>query len=269
MTYKLLLSETAYRDLEQLRAYLALAHSEGYLEKVLNRMELLTTFPRLGQETKNAVLDYARCRYLFAQNHVVIYQINEPARAVYVLRVLSHYQNWKDVLAKDLLLQRGKLVSEGPWSIYPLDEGMIDDYYRNPPLWIDAPAKLDKDWTLQDAAEDVIKAQASHETENGPFVYAVFYERFPKGYLKLSKADHDWNFDFSFSSASMRELPVVIGFFLKYLSGRSSIRVIRAICRVDDKVRQSVLRQCGFDMNEADSSVPQKKVFKTATYVMN
>ena len=267
MKYKVLFSETAYRDLEQLRAYLRLTQSEGYLGKVLDRVELLITFPQLGHEMKNPILDYARCRFLLTQNHVVIYQINELARAVYVLRVLSHYQNWKDVLVKELLLQRGELVSDGPWSVHALDETMVYDYYCSPPSWLDFSRTNRSDWTLQDAEEEVAKVQAGSEKENGPFIYAVFFEKCPKGYLKLVKSPDNLLLEFSFPSASKNELFAILTLFLRYLKGKSSIRPILAAYRSSDKISEVVLQQCGFGTMNADAALPRAKGIKIATLV--
>ena len=105
---------------------------------------------------------------------MAIYQINELAKCVYILRVLSRFQDWKNIVNKGLANKEDMLIDGDRLRITKMDPSMYYDVYRN---------SLDEDNkkfvpdevfdSLEEADEVVDRIVGNYESEGGPFVYAV------------------------------------------------------------------------------------------------
>jgi len=112
MKYKLLYTLAAFKDLEEIKVYSLAAHPESssdYVRSILSKLDSLCEFPFLGNAVSNPTLQYASCHYLVCEKHIALYQVDESVHSVYVLRVLSHFQDWKRILDKGQTEQEEKI----------------------------------------------------------------------------------------------------------------------------------------------------------------
>ena len=126
----------------------------------------------------NSFFDYAKAYYLICANHVAIYQVNELEKCVYILRVLSHYQDWKNIVNKDILCNKQIIIENDRLQIVKMDKSMYFDIYQN---------SLDKDNRkyvpdevfdcLEEASEVVNHIISAYGSEDGPFVYSVIRKK--------------------------------------------------------------------------------------------
>ena len=106
MRYEVLLTEGAERDLEAIYDYVAhfdSPASAGYvLDKLLETVETLITFPERGSHTKELlVLGIRDFRQIFFKPYRVIYRIVE--RRVYIYLIADGRRDMQSLLARRLL----------------------------------------------------------------------------------------------------------------------------------------------------------------------
>ncbi len=112
MKYKLFYTLAAFKDLEEIKVYSLAANPGGPLDciqAILSKLDSLCEFPFLGNAVSNPTLQYANCRYLVCEKHVALYQVDESIGSVFILRVLSHFQDWKRILDKGQTEQEEKI----------------------------------------------------------------------------------------------------------------------------------------------------------------
>ena len=77
MTYKIIITSSAFSDLESIKLFIAkdnLEIAKKYILKIFDRFEQLETFPYSGLKIANSIFDYARAYCLICVNYVAIYQ---------------------------------------------------------------------------------------------------------------------------------------------------------------------------------------------------
>jgi plasmid stabilization system protein ParE len=97
MMHKIIITNSAFSDLECIKLFVAkdnLEIAKRHIHKIFDRFEQLETFPYGGLKIANSSFGYAKAYYLMCANHVAIYQVDELAKCVYILRILSHYQDF-------------------------------------------------------------------------------------------------------------------------------------------------------------------------------
>ncbi len=193
MTYKIIITDSAFSDLESIKLFIAkdnLEIAKQYILKIFDRFEQLEAFPCSGLKIANSFFDYAKAYYLICVNHVAIYQVNELAKCVYILRVLSHYQDWKNIVNKDSLCNKQIIIENDRLQIVRMNQSMYYDVYKN--SQDDNNRKFVPDEvfnTLEEASEVVNQIINSYDNEEGPFVYAVLRRKDNAnlGYVQLIK----------------------------------------------------------------------------------
>ena len=106
MKYRIILTDICFSDLTAIKTfYDAVMPGCGSdrIGKILESLESLKEFPLLGKVIENPTFDYAECRTLVCDGYLAVYRTNDFVKCIYVLRVLSHYQNWKKALEGHLL----------------------------------------------------------------------------------------------------------------------------------------------------------------------
>ena len=278
MTYKIILADSAFLDLENIKLYIEKDNIDAarrYVFRVLSRLEQLTAFPNLGISIANSIFDYARARYLACGNHVAIYQVNELAKCVYVLRVLSRFQDWKDIVNKDILQKKEVIIEDDVLSIVKMNETMCFDLYRN---------SLDEDNrkyipdevfdSLEEASLALRRIMEDYGKEEGPLVYAVIRknDEANMGYVQLAKTEEGWEIGYHIAKiyAGNGYATRAVSLFLGHIKEHAQIKEILAIVLISNKASRRVLEKCGFNITyEGDGRYQgsKRKIIKASKYL--
>ncbi len=274
MTYKVIITDSAYKDLESIKSFVAIDNRDAtkdYIGKIFDRLESLSSLPQRGLKTSNSLFDYAKAYYLICINHVAIYQINESVKSVYILRVLSYFQDWKSIVNKDLLNQQKTIIESGKLSIVKMDKSMYYDVYRN---------SLDEDNkkfvpdevfdSLEETSEVVNQIIQNYESKDGPFVYAVIRKEDNQnmGYVQLVKIENGWEIGYHIAKLFTGHgyATEAVNLFLDYLKKNSDLKEIYGIALAKNKASRRVLEKCGFNLIFEGDGIYQgnrRKIIKT------
>ena len=198
MTYKVFLTDSAYFDIDSIKQYIALNNLEAskrYVEKIYDKLEILESFPRIGKQISNSFFDYANCLYFPVINHIVFYQINEVAKCIYILRILSHFQDWKNIINKDLIKKYKTIISNQNIIIAHFNPSMVYDVYQNSLDEDNRKYVPDEVFETLEEANDVTNAIIdSYSSKTGPFVYAVIrkIDNANLGYVQIVRIKDGW-----------------------------------------------------------------------------
>lgn len=254
--YKIIITNSAFSDLESIKLYIAkdnLEIAKKYILKIFDRFEQLETFPYSGVKIANSFFDYAKAYYLICANHVAIYQVNELERCVYILRVLSHYQDWKNIVNKDILCNKQIIIENDRLQIVKMDNSMYFDIYQN---------SLDKDNRkyvpdevfdcLEEASEVVNHIISAYGSEDGPFVYSVIRKKdnLNLGYVQLVKLEEGWEIGYHIAAIFTGNgyATEAVNLFIKYIQNNTNVKQIFGIALATNKASRRVLEKCGFEL---------------------
>lgn len=254
--YKIIITNSAFSDLESIKLYIAkdnLEIAKKYILKIFDRFEQLETFPYSGVKIANSFFDYAKAYYLICANHVAIYQVNELEKCVYILRVLSHYQYWKNIVNKDILCNKQIIIENDRLKIVKVDKSMYFDIYQN---------SLDKDNRkyvpdevfdcLEEASEVVNHIISAYGSEDGPFVYSVIRKKdnINLGYVQLVKLEEGWEIGYHIAAIFTGNgyATEAVNLFIKYIQNNTNVKQIFGIALAANKASRRVLEKCGFEL---------------------
>ena len=254
--YKIIITNSAFSDLESIKLYIAkdnLEIAKKYILKIFDRFEQLETFPYSGVKIANSFFDYAKAYYLICANHVAIYQVNELEKCVYILRVLSHYQDWKNIVNKDILCNKQIIIENDRLQIVKMDKSMYFDIYQN---------SLDKDNRkyvpdevfdcLEEASEVVNRIISAYGSEDGPFVYSVIRKKdnINLGYVQLVKLEEGWEIGYHIAAIFTGNgyATEAVNLFIKYIQNNTNVKQIFGIALAANKASRRVLEKCGFEL---------------------
>lgn len=274
MTYKIILTDSAFKDLENIKFYIPKDNevaSKKYIRKIFDRIEFLSKFPHLGLKIANSFISYKNIFYLVCLNHIVIYQINEFAKCIYILRVFSHFQNWKNILNKDLLNKEEVITHSSRLLITKMNQSMYYDVYRN---------SLDEDnkkyvpdevfESVEEASEVVNEIIKNYDSKDGPFVYAVIrkLDHVNLGYVQLIKISDGWEIGYHIAKIFTKNgyASEALNIFLEYIKENLDINEVLGIALANNKASRRVLEKCGFKLifeNEGIYQGKKRKIIKT------
>ena len=254
--YKIIITNSAFSDLESIKLYIAkdnLEIAKKYILKIFDRFEQLETFPYSGVKIANSFFDYAKAYYLICANHVAIYHVNELEKCVYILRVLSHYQDWKNIVNKDILCNKQIIIENDRLQIVKMDKSMYFDIYQN---------SLDKDNRkyvpdevfdcLEEASEVVNRIISAYGSEDGPFVYSVIRKKdnVNLGYVQLVKLEEGWEIGYHIAAIFTGNgyATEAVNLFIKYIQNNTNVKQIFGIALAANKASRRVLEKCGFEL---------------------
>ena len=254
--YKIIITNSAFSDLESIKLYIAkdnLEIAKKYILKIFHRFEQLETFPYSGVKIANSFFDYAKAYYLICANHVAIYQVNELEKCVYILRVLSHYQDWKNIVNKDILCNKQIIIENDRLQIVKMNKSMYFDIYQN---------SLDKDNRkyapdevfdcLEEASEVVNHIISAYGSEDGPFVYSVIRKKdnINLGYVQLVKLEEGWEIGYHIAAIFTGNgyATEAVNLFIKYIQNNTNVKQIFGIALAANKASRRVLEKCGFEL---------------------
>lgn len=254
MTYKIIITNSAFSDLENIKSYIANDNQEiasKYIGKIFDRLEQLQQFPYCGLKIANSFFDYTKAYYLICANHVAIYQVNEVAKCVYILRVLSHFQDWKNLVNKDILQNKEILIENDRLQIVRMNKSMYYDIYRN--SQDDNNRKFVPDEvfdSLEEASEVVNQIIESYDSEDGPFVFSVIRksDNANLGYVQLVKIEEGWEIGYHIAQIYTGNgyATEAVKLFLDYLKDKTELKEIYGIALAANKASHRVLEKCDF-----------------------
>ena len=276
--YKIIITNSAFSDLESIKLYIAkdnLEIAKKYILKIFDRFEQLETFPYSGVKIANSFFDYAKAYYLICANHVAIYQVNELEKCVYILRVLSHYQDWKNIVNKDILCNKQIIIENDRLQIVKMDKSMYFDIYQN---------SLDKDNRkyvpdevfdcLEEASEVVNRIISAYGSEDGPFVYSVIRKKdnINLGYVQLVKLEEGWEIGYHIAAIFTGNgyATEAVNLFIKYIQNNTNVKQIFGIALTANKASRRVLEKCGFELIYEGNGLYQgrkRKIVKTIKHL--
>lgn len=256
MKYPVVLTDSAFRDLEEIRNYIAIdnpINAKHYLQGIFDRLNSLSFFPKLGKRIENAIFVYADSLYLPVMNHVAIYQINKKANIIYVLRVLSHFQDWHVIFNKEIISKKEIIASNDRISLIRINQSMVYDIWRN---------SLDEDnrkyvpdevfESLQEASDVVDQIIINYESQDGPFVYAIFRnkDQMNIGYVQMVKAKGVYEIGYHIYKPFTRKnyATEAVNIFLDYLKNNTVLKEIYGIALAVNKASRRVLEKTGFKL---------------------
>ncbi len=274
MTYKIIITDSAFSDLESIKLFIAVDNQEvsaKYISKIFDRLKQLESLPHSGTKIANSFFDYAKAYYLICANHVAIYQVNELSKCIYVLRVLSHFQDWKNIVNKDILQNNSVLIENDNLQIVKMNKSMYFDIYQN---------SLDEDNrkyvpdevfdSLEEASEVVNHIISAYGSEDGPFVYSVIRKKdnINLGYVQLVKLEEGWEIGYHIAKIFTGNgyATEAVNLFIKYIQNNTNVKQIFGIALAANKASRRVLEKCGFELIYEGDGLYQgskRKIIKT------
>ena len=256
MTYKIIITNSAFSDLESIKLFIAkdnLEVAEQYILKIFEQLEQLEAFPYSGLKIANSFFDYAKVYYLICVNHVAIYQVDDVAKCVYVLRVLSHYQDWKNIVNKDILQNKSVIADNDRLQIVKMNQSMYYDVYKNSQDDNNRKYVPDEVFdSLEEASEVVNQIINSYDSEDGSFVYAVIRKKDSAnlGYVQLVKIEEGWEIGYHIAQIYTGNgyATEAVNLFLNYIKNNTSLKQIIGIALAANKASRRVLEKCGFEL---------------------
>ena len=278
MKYKIIITDSAYSDLESIKFYIAkdnLDIAKQYILKIFDRFEQLEVFSYCGLKIANSIFDYAKAYYLICANHIAIYQVNELTKCIYILRVLSHFQNWKNIVNKEILCNKQILIENDKLQIVRMNQSMYYDIYKN--SQDDNNRKFVPNEvfnSLEGASEIVNQIINSYDSEGGPFVYAVIRKinNTNLGYVQLIKIEEGWEIGYHIAEVYTGNgyATEAVNLFLDYIKNNTNLKQIIGIALATNKASRRVLEKCGFELIYEGSGLYQgrkRKIIKTIKYL--
>lgn len=256
MNYKIIVSKHAFFDLSEIKQYISLDNpvlAKAYIERILSKVEVLQEFPRCGKAIKNSIMNYADSYYLLAVNHIVIYQINELAKCIYIVRILSHFQDWKNIIQKDIVGRLSPIIQNERITLSKMDENMIFDIWKN---------SLDEDnrkyvpdevfESLEETNDVVDQIIKNYEAKDGPFVYAIIRNEDGAnlGYVQLVKIEDGWEIGYHIAKRYTNNGYATdsLKLFIKYIKENTKLNELYGIALAANKASTRVLEKCGFEL---------------------
>ena len=278
MTYKIIITDSAFSDLESIKLFIAkdnLEIAKQYILKIFDRFEQLESFPYSGLKIANSFFDYAKAYYLICVNHVAIYQVNELAKCVYILRVLSHYQDWKNIVNKDVLCDKQIITENDSLQIVRMNQSMYYDVYRNSQDDNNRKYVPDEVFdSLEEASEVVNQIIASYDNVDGPFIYAVIRksDNANLGYVQLVKIKEGWEIGYHIAQIYIGNgyATEAVNLFMDYIKNNTNLKQIIGIALATNKASRRVLEKCGFESIYEGTGLYQgrkRKIIKTIKHL--
>ena len=95
MTYKISFTRLATYDLDEIIDYISLDNIEIALKFSSILQEIIK---KSLWETPNIGVKYKSSRYLVIKNYIVVYDVDESAKTVYIILVSEPHRQWKEIL---------------------------------------------------------------------------------------------------------------------------------------------------------------------------
>ena len=278
MTYKIIITTSVFSDLESIKLFTSVDNQEvsaKYISKIFDRLNQLELSPYSGLKIANSSFDYAEAYYLICANHVAIYQVNELEKCIYILRLLSHYQYWENIVNKDILCNKQIIIENDRLQIVRMNQSMYYDIYKN--SQDDNNRKFVPDEVfdcLEEASEVVNQIIDCYDSKDGPFVYAVIRKKdsVNLGYVQLVKIEEGWEIGYHIAEIYTGNgyATEAVNLFLDYIKNNTNLKQIIGIALSANKASRRVLEKCGFELIYEGTGLYQgrkRKIIKTIKHL--
>ena len=255
MTYKIILAASAFEDLETIKKYISLDNplaAKEYVRKIIEKFETLKTYPQIGTKIENSVFDFAEVLYFPALNHIVIYKIDNLAKAIFIVRVLSRFQDWKNIIFKETIDKSKVIIENDELSIKRFNTSMFYDVWMNSQDENNQKYVPDEVFeTIEEAYEVVNQLIESYKNEEGPFVYPVFrkIDNANLGYVQLIKIKEGWEIGYHIAKQYTNKgyATKALKLFIEHIKNTTNIKEIYGIALAKNKASLRVLEKNGFE----------------------
>lgn len=278
MTYKIIITTSAFSDLESIKLFTSVDNQEvstKYISKIFDRLNQLELSPYSGLKIANSSFDYSKAYYLICANHVAIYQVNELEKCVYILRVLSHYQELNNIVNENILCNKQIIIENDRLQIVRMNQSMYYDIYKN--SHDDNNRKFVPDEVfdcLEEASEVVDQIINCYDSKDGPFVYAVIRKKdnINLGYVQLVKIEEGWEVGYHIAEIYTGNgyATEAVNLFLDHIKNNTNLKQIFGIVLSANKASRRVLEKCGFELMYEGTGLYQRrkrKIIKTIKHL--
>ena len=278
MTYKIIITTSVFSNLESIKLFTSVDNQEvstKYISKIFDKLNQLELSPYSGLKIANSSFDYAKAHYLICANHVAIYQVDELKKCVYILRVLSHYQDWENIVNKDILCKKQIIVENDRLQIIRMNQSMYYDIYKN--SQDDNNRKFVPDEVfdcLEEASEVVNQIIDCYDSKDGPFVYAVIRKKdsVNLGYVQLVKIEEGWEIGYHIAEIYTGNgyATEAVNLFLDHIKNNMKLKQIIGIALAANKASRRVLEKCGFELIYEGAGIYQgrkRKIIKAIKHL--
>ena len=105
--YKVVLTDTAKKDLQEIAFYIASASgsreiAKRFVNELREKAARLETFPNTGTIPNNRILKSLGYRFLMHKDYLLFYQIEESQKKVFVMACFNGKQDYLRVMRKYL-----------------------------------------------------------------------------------------------------------------------------------------------------------------------
>ena len=170
---------------------------------------------------------------------------------MYVLRALSHFQEWAKIVNENIMNKSKVLISNHAISLKHMDSSMYFDVWKN--SLDDNNRKYVPDEvfeTLEEASEVVDYLIGCYETKDGPFVYAIIRnsDNANIGYVQLVQIQEGWEIGYHIAKNYCNHgyATEAVNLFLQYLKENTDLKEIYGIALYLNKASRRVLEKTGF-----------------------
>lgn len=105
--YKVVLTDTAKKDLQEIALYIASASgsreiAKRFVNELREKAARLETFPNTGTIPNDRILKSLGYRFLMHKDYLLFYQIEESQKKVFVMAIFNGKQDYLRVMRKYL-----------------------------------------------------------------------------------------------------------------------------------------------------------------------
>ena len=255
MTYKIILATSAFEDLESIKKYISLDNplaAKDYVGRIIEKFETLKSCPQIGTKIENSVFDFADVLFFPSLNHIVIYKIDNLTKAIFIVGILSRFQDWKNIIFKNIINKSKVIIENEELSIKRFNTSMFYD------VWMNSQDKNNRKYvpdevfeTIEEAYDVVNQLIESYKSEEGPFVYPVFrkIDNTNLGYVQLIKIKDGWEVGYHIAEQYTNKgyASKALKLFIEHIKNATNIKEIYGIALAKNKASLCVLEKNGFE----------------------
>ena len=103
MSYNVVITDTAKQDLREISVWIAeqsgnIETAKNFIIELKKSIDKLRIFPNSGSLPKDRILISAGLRFIVHKNYLIFYNIDESAKAVYIMAVFSSDKDYMRVM---------------------------------------------------------------------------------------------------------------------------------------------------------------------------
>lgn len=100
--YKVIYSQKAYRDLVNIYNYILINSlnpkiANKLIGEIKEAIESLDILPFRHELIETSIIDFKDIRKLLVKNYIVLYRVDEVAKSVYIVRIVSCKRDYKRI----------------------------------------------------------------------------------------------------------------------------------------------------------------------------